>query len=79
VDGQLSHEPHRFYDLARLTARLVIIGNSSLGQHSKLTTSCLESIPALRYCLLLKIDLDMKTGGMPGDVAFEVLIAELTG
>ncbi len=30
------------------------------------------------YRRLLKIDLDIKTGGMPGDVAFEVLIAELT-
>lgn len=28
---------------------------------------------------LLKIDEDMKSGGMPGDVAFEVLIAEMTG
>lgn len=27
---------------------------------------------------LLKIDEDLKTGGMPGDVAFELLIAELT-
>jgi DNA polymerase-3 subunit delta len=29
------------------------------------------------YHRLLKIDLDMKTGGMPGDVALDVLIAEL--
>ncbi len=29
------------------------------------------------YFKLLKIDLDMKTGGMPGDVALDILIAEL--
>ncbi len=31
------------------------------------------------YGRLLEIDEGMKTGGMPGDVAFEVLIAQLTG
>lgn len=30
------------------------------------------------YRRLLKIDLDIKTGGMPGDVAFELLVTELT-
>ena len=30
------------------------------------------------YDRLLKIDLDMKTGGTPGDVAYELLIADLT-
>lgn len=30
------------------------------------------------YNRLLKIDLDMKSGGTPGDVAYEILIAELT-
>ena len=30
------------------------------------------------YDRLLKIDLDMKSGGTPGDVAYEILIAELT-
>ncbi|NLW72296.1 MAG: DNA polymerase III subunit delta [Chloroflexi bacterium] len=30
------------------------------------------------YQRLLKIDEDMKTGGMPGDVAFELFIADLT-
>jgi len=30
------------------------------------------------YDRLLKIDHDMKTGGTPGDVAFELLIADLT-
>lgn len=30
------------------------------------------------YTRLLKIDEDMKSGGMPGDVAFELLIADLT-
>jgi len=30
------------------------------------------------YDHLLKIDLDMKTGGTPGDVAYELLIADLT-
>ncbi len=30
------------------------------------------------YDRLLKIDLDMKTGGIPGDVAYELLIADLT-
>ena len=30
------------------------------------------------YRRLLQIDLDIKSGGMPGDVAYEVLIAELT-
>jgi len=30
------------------------------------------------YRKLLKIDIDIKSGGMPGDVAFEVLIAEMT-
>lgn len=30
------------------------------------------------YKRLLKIDEDMKTGGMPGDVAFELFIADLT-
>jgi len=30
------------------------------------------------YRRLLKIDLDIKTGGMPGDVAYEVLVTELT-
>ena len=44
-------------------------------QASRFTMPKLEEI----YRRLLKIDLDMKTGGMPGDVAFEVLIAELTG
>ncbi len=43
-------------------------------QASRFTMPKLEEI----YRRLLKIDLDMKTGGMPGDVAFEVLIAELT-
>jgi DNA polymerase-3 subunit delta len=38
------------------------------------------SIPQLLeiYNRLLKIDLDMKTGGTPGDVAYELLIADLT-
>jgi DNA polymerase-3 subunit delta len=31
------------------------------------------------YRRLLKIDLDIKTGGMPGDVAYEVLVTELAG
>lgn len=31
------------------------------------------------YRRLLKIDLDIKTGGIPGDVAYEVLVAELAG
>jgi hypothetical protein len=30
------------------------------------------------YDRLLKIDMDMKTGGTPGDVAYELLIADLT-
>jgi len=30
------------------------------------------------YDRLLKIDVDMKTGGIPGDVAYELLIADLT-
>ncbi len=30
------------------------------------------------YDRLLKIDLDMKTGGTPGDVAYELLIADMT-
>ena len=30
------------------------------------------------YDRLLKIDLDMKSGGTPGDVAYELLIADLT-
>jgi len=30
------------------------------------------------YRRLLKIDLDIKTGGMPGDVAYEMLVTELT-
>jgi DNA polymerase III delta subunit len=31
------------------------------------------------YRRLLKIDLDIKTGGMPGDVAYEVLVTDLVG
>jgi DNA polymerase-3 subunit delta len=40
----------------------------------------LFSMPQLLaiYQRLLKIDEDMKTGGMPGDVAFELFIADLT-
>ena len=30
------------------------------------------------YQRLLSIDLDIKSGGMPGDVAFQTLIADLT-
>ena len=44
------------------------------GQARRFSIEQLEGI----YRRLLKIDLDIKTGGMPGDVAFEVLIAELT-
>lgn len=31
------------------------------------------------YRKLLKIDIDIKSGGMPGDVAYELLITEMTG
>jgi DNA polymerase-3 subunit delta len=60
-------------DVARILNQLNFVAQKISAQARKFTLSDLEAI----YHQLLKIDVDGKTGGMPADIALDVLIAQL--
>lgn len=60
-------------DVAKLLHIHSFVAQKVSGQTQQFTLPALESI----YHQLLEIDLDMKTGGMDGDIALDVLIARL--
>ena len=60
-------------DVAKLLNQRHFIARKLVAQAQKFSLSGLEDI----YQQLLKIDVDAKTGGMPGDLALDVFIARL--
>ncbi len=60
-------------EVARLLGQHPFVAQKVSVQAGQFDMGQLEKI----YHRLLEIDLDMKTGGMPGDIALDVLIAEL--